>query len=516
MRWFLLVLAAGLLGCPTSPEPQPEPDPFDAVATLAAYLTGEFDSSQQALEDPRYFEIQLITCPVDAPELGSTVLYIEQASMDTPQQPYRQRLYVITGDDDPHVAHTEVFALANPTAAVGLCDESGTETFDEGDVVLREGCGVHVTWNDDDATFVGGTDGTACSSSLGEATYATSEVTIGADLTESWDRGWESEGVQAWGATAGPYEFVRRDGSSAADDDDASGDDDDATGSDAEVGEFHTDAADAICGAMFRCCTTQNMTDWFGGWTAQPLLEEFADTIPASEASCRTKVSEMMTVAPFGDWVAEADAGRVEYVPSAFDACIADLETAACGEEVRSALFDSECFSYSAPGDGLQRSMFRRTATVGDACSPIRDGVGSGFFGTCDSTNSFCCYDDPDCALPFDGDGNKRDGVCRQASAEGEACDAIPPVQLCQTGLTCDAWTGLCVAPLTGGLNVGDACIDDSWILLGECVDSFCDSLGDGTCQPLGGLGVSCTAPYECDSGACDGTCIENTFCVAP
>lgn len=211
MRCFLLLLAAGLLGCPSPLDPVAEDAPFDPVGTLATYLSGEFDSHEQAIEDPTYFEIQLVTCPVDAPDLGSTVLYVEQAAMDSPEAPYRQRLYVLSGDEDPHVAHTEVFALANPAAAVGLCGSPHNASFDDGDVVLRDGCGVHVTWNEVPATFEGGTRGTACSSALGDATYATSDVSIGEDLLTSWDRGWVTEGEQAWGATAGPYRFVRRD-----------------------------------------------------------------------------------------------------------------------------------------------------------------------------------------------------------------------------------------------------------------------------------------------------------------
>ncbi len=207
-----------LVGCATSPQtgdaPPPEEDlpaeSFDIIATLASYLSGEFDSYQQSIDDPRYFAIQLTTCAVSAPELGETVLYVEQASMDTPADPYRQRLYAVLADEGSDVAHTEVYALDDAAAAVGLCGDDEAATFTADDVSLREGCGVDVTWHETSAAFTGGTEGTDCSSDLGDAHYATSEVTVSADLLESWDRGWAAAGNQAWGAEAGPYRFVRR------------------------------------------------------------------------------------------------------------------------------------------------------------------------------------------------------------------------------------------------------------------------------------------------------------------
>lgn len=214
MRFLLLALLTGCATTPSTtppPEETPVPEPaFDAVGTLADYLSGAFDSEQQSIDDPQFFAIQLITCEVSAPELGETVLYIEQAVMDTPDQPYRQRLYVVDGDEDPLVAQTTVFALVDPGAAIGLCDGDLVE-FTEADVTLREGCGVHSTWDEDEELFVGGTEGEGCSSTLGDAVYATSEVLIGPDLLESWDRGWNASGEQAWGAVAGPYRFIRRD-----------------------------------------------------------------------------------------------------------------------------------------------------------------------------------------------------------------------------------------------------------------------------------------------------------------
>ena len=61
-----------------------------------------------------------------------------------------------------------------------------------------------------DGRFAGGTRGEGCESTLMGARYATSEVELRDDGLDSWDRGFNAQGMQVWGATAGAYRFVRR------------------------------------------------------------------------------------------------------------------------------------------------------------------------------------------------------------------------------------------------------------------------------------------------------------------
>jgi hypothetical protein len=162
------------------------------------------------------------------------------------------------------------------------------------------------------------------------------------------------------------------------------------------VGQLTTRAADAVCAALFRCCDDDLVT-YFAPFAADERLAAFAPRLPPraslDEAGCRAVVREMFDVAPFADWVREAQAGRVDYLPSQTDACVAELSAAACGAPARAALYDSTCFAYAAPAGGdEQRRMFARTATAGAACGPIRDGIGATFYGTCDPTAAFCCY----------------------------------------------------------------------------------------------------------------------------
>lgn len=209
---FLLAVAL-CTACPVVEEPdpeEPEAEAFDIVQTLADYLSGEFDSSVQASEDFQYYEIQLTTCRVDAPELGDHVLYVEQASMDSPGQPYRQRLYGLHGDAGTGTAGTTIYELMEPGWAIGLCGDDEVATYAAGDVFERPGCGVVLDWDADTEEFEGGTVGKQCLSDYGGAAYATSEILLTGDRIDSWDRGFDAFDSQVWGATAGPYRFDRR------------------------------------------------------------------------------------------------------------------------------------------------------------------------------------------------------------------------------------------------------------------------------------------------------------------
>ena len=49
--------------------------------------------------------------------------------------------------------------------------------------------------------------GSGCPSNLHGASYATSEVTITPEALTSWDRGYDDNGKQVWGAENSAYEF---------------------------------------------------------------------------------------------------------------------------------------------------------------------------------------------------------------------------------------------------------------------------------------------------------------------
>jgi len=176
---------------------------------LVRYLTGHLDSTKQSESDLAYFPIDLLTCPIDIPELGTRVLHVEQSVIDkgVVQKPYRQRVYVVTDGADPATqAVSQVWEFNAPSAFAGFCAGTG-EPATPADLVERQGCQVELTWLVDH--FEGSTPGKECLSDFQGATYATSEVKIFDTRIESWDRGYDDMDKQVWGATKGPYVFDR-------------------------------------------------------------------------------------------------------------------------------------------------------------------------------------------------------------------------------------------------------------------------------------------------------------------
>jgi hypothetical protein len=237
------------------------------------------------------------------------------------------------------------------------------------------------------------------------------------------------------------------------------------------------------------------------------------------QAECTSTMKQVLDAVPFGDWVAQSKAGKVGFDPAAAGACRSKLETAACGEALQAALLDGSCFGYGPlPSPSASRGMFHRNGVAGDACTAIHDGPGSPFYGTCDPAQAFCCYLDPTkpgaCAAPS---GTVTSGSCAAAVDMSNPCQFSSPIALCKLGLTCDPIDKVCTHDDLSPLAAGDACVDMSLTLLGFCMDSYCDVLGDWKCHAKKADGAICQGPAQCASSSClGGVCGASSFCVAP
>jgi len=493
---------------PVDGGPQADLGPLEPVAPqLALWLAGIFDSAAPAARDRRYWDVQVSACFVTVQGLDRPdVLYVEQAMKDSLDAPYRQRLYIVEPEDPPHLrAVSRVFEVRGAERLVGACGDPFSVRIDVADLTARSGCDVHVEWTGD--RFVGGTVGHECGSTLNGASYATSEAEIRADGFTSWDRGFTADGEQVWGAVAGPYEFARTAEPGPRD----------------ELGALSGRAAEAVCGALFRCCDVEDVTLYFQAFGAlaqdlapdEPgLLADFVDRLPPNhtpeQAECVELVEAMYDVVPFGPWVQAVRDGRVTYDSDEAAFCIARLDRAECGAEVAEALYDGRCLSLVPPAGGdEQRLMFQRLGGPGAPCNRLNDGVGAAWYGTCDPSQAFCCKEtDGLCGLVPVGE----QGECVAVSEEGAGCTIAPSLQLCATGVECVS--GGCVRPGDAELQRGDACLDEHFATLGECVQGWCDFM-ERICAPLKELGADCLAPFECASGTChEGQCVERTFCT--
>ncbi len=294
---------------------------------------------------------------------------------------------------------------------------------------------------------------------------------------------------------------------------------------------FETDVATAKCAALFRCCDADSRTEFFGqyecfGGLTCPYEDQQEMIPPADMAACVT-LMEALDEVTFGAWLTEARAGRVGFDPVAHQACLDDLSTAACGDELTAALYDATCFARTAgtvfsDAQPIQHASFERTAGVGDDCVTFFEEP----YGSCDPEVAFCCVGGAG-SCTTGGEGGQS-GTCVAASDVGESCTQFPD-QLCEAGLECQepsaiGETSTCAAPTTPpALDEGDACLSESFESLGECMGSYCDS-DTRQCEPTLANGETCSADPECTSGNCAVTsgggpfvtreCADPTFCI--
>jgi hypothetical protein len=172
-------------------------------------MCGSFSSEQQALTDSSYFDIRLEMVPIWNEREDGAWLYVEQAVASALERPYRQRVYHVV-EIEVGVFSSRVYSFPDPLQYAGDWNSpTPLSGLTPDDLEMREGCAVWLQ-RDFSGEFSGSTIGRSCVSNLHGAVYATSEVVIAPDRIESWDRGFDAEGEQIWGAENGGYIFVRQ------------------------------------------------------------------------------------------------------------------------------------------------------------------------------------------------------------------------------------------------------------------------------------------------------------------
>ncbi len=201
MRYTLAIILIGvfLLSC-TKPK--------DDLLLLKNYMTGSFSSTAQAEADSNFLDIRLEMKPIWPSRTDGFWFYVEQASAANLTQPYRQRVYRLTQENDSTFVST-VYTLPDPLRFAGAWKEpEALNTIKPDSLTEREGCAI-ILKNYGTEMFVGSTAGLDCDSDLRGAVYATSIVIISPDQMYSWDRGYNINGNQVWGAETGGYIFKK-------------------------------------------------------------------------------------------------------------------------------------------------------------------------------------------------------------------------------------------------------------------------------------------------------------------
>jgi hypothetical protein len=202
--FFLTVLIAGFITTTSQCQPLTQKD----LQKLASTMAGEFSSEAQSKQDTSYFHIKLRMKPIWQDRTDGYWLYVEQSLASKQEKPYRQRVYHLYLAGDSTVV-SKVFEMKNPLKYTrGWEDESKLAGLSPDSLVDRQGCSIYLHKREKNV-FTGSTPGKECLSSLRGSAYATSAVTVYPDKLVSWDRGWDKEDKQVWGAEKGGYIFIK-------------------------------------------------------------------------------------------------------------------------------------------------------------------------------------------------------------------------------------------------------------------------------------------------------------------
>ena len=211
MRWASSCLSMSTLAaCGTINQgPSPAPPRLSPQAVqVSDWMRGSFSNRAQALAHPQDFRHVILHMATIWPERsGESWLYVEQAMADSPSKPYRQRVYRVL--DAEGGVESMVFELpGDPLRYAGAWqDPARLNDLLPEMLVPRDGCSV--TLRREGEAWAGGTRPGACESSLRGAATAQSQVWLRADEIRTLDQGFDAQGKQVWGSTAGAYVFTK-------------------------------------------------------------------------------------------------------------------------------------------------------------------------------------------------------------------------------------------------------------------------------------------------------------------
>lgn len=205
----------------TEPPALAPPAPDAEAETLASWMTGTFDTFDQVARDEaakapyRHVRAVMQILPLDLPGLtagtNGRAFYVEQASADALDRPYRQRVYLLFRRDGALV--NRIHRLKDPAPFAGAAaDPSKLKALAADQALPEEGCDL--VWARasgelyEGAAGLGGT----CRTAWRGATRAVSLVKMTPSSITSLDVGFDDAGVQKWGPPPGNvgHVFVKR------------------------------------------------------------------------------------------------------------------------------------------------------------------------------------------------------------------------------------------------------------------------------------------------------------------
>jgi CpeT/CpcT family (DUF1001) len=181
---------------------------IEEVATL---LEGKMDTSAQAIANPKAPNVRMTTCRVQVRDTKlkdqAIFLYQEQALTQDLTKPYRQRFLKILSNRSSQSVESLSFKPDDPSAWSGFCGKPALERILSVQDLGSPVCSVFLKRSP--AGYVGNTPGNGCPANVRGAVRITNQVELSPAGMNTWDRGFNAEGEQVWGAKSESYQYRR-------------------------------------------------------------------------------------------------------------------------------------------------------------------------------------------------------------------------------------------------------------------------------------------------------------------
>ncbi|MGA7933550.1 MAG: chromophore lyase CpcT/CpeT [Kovacikia sp.] len=183
---------------------------------MASRLEGIMDTSAQAVANPKAPQVRMTTCRVTVANAvprsqgssGETVvLYQEQALFRDLTKPYRQRFLQISPSLYSQSVRSRSFKPANPSLWTGFCNKPAADRVLQPKDLGSPVCDVFLKRSGQD--YIGNTPVNGCLANFRGAVRITNHIELSTTGMDTWDRGFDANGKQVWGAKAESYQYRR-------------------------------------------------------------------------------------------------------------------------------------------------------------------------------------------------------------------------------------------------------------------------------------------------------------------
>ncbi|MBE9114273.1 chromophore lyase CpcT/CpeT [Lusitaniella coriacea LEGE 07157] len=208
---FSLITAIAVLGIATPLQANPIKPEVEIVAT---HLVGIMETSAQAAANLDAPSVRMTTCRVriaardPARNLHSAApvfLYQEQALTERLQRPYRQRFLQLAPSATENSVESKAFKPIDPERWIGLCDRAENQRILQPSDLIEAGCSVFLV--PVNQIYVGNTQAGGCATNVRGAVRITNTIFLHSAGMDTWDRGFDAQGNQVWGAKDQSYQF---------------------------------------------------------------------------------------------------------------------------------------------------------------------------------------------------------------------------------------------------------------------------------------------------------------------